>query len=289
MKRRFGWRLDPEDGRDLDEQDALYGLGGEDPPRADLGIHEPRIWDQGRSSSCVAQAVVAGLMICESQAGLPAVDLARRFPYYAGRRRVTPMPLPVLDLGSFPREVVKALAKLGCPPEHLMPWSGLRMALRPSFAAYQGAHARRGGAYFRIAAKGPERGLAVRRCLGAGLPVTLGLEVPETFQANLGPEVIDLPRASERIVGRHLVLLTGHEEDLDHGHLYRVRNSWGRIWRADGRAWMTERFLQSALTDDLWVIVGWEAIRQRYDRDPKLAHWRAVTSNLETALATSIA
>lgn len=285
MARRFGWLPDPLDARDLGHDVALFGLPTGDPQSSDLSAFEPPVWNQGSTNQCTGESLAAAMMIVEAVAGLPRVELSQRFPYYVARRASTPASSFVSDVGAYPREVVRSAQRMGICLASQCPRAWIKTNRRPTHEAYIGATARRGGYYFRINALGEARTLAVRRVLAARLPVMFGMLVPQSYLADDGPSVVDVPLRGDAAAGRHYQVLTGHEANTDYGFLYRVRNSWSASWKDRGHAWFTDRLLASGLCSDFVVVVGHELVRKRLDADPALAAWRAITANLEAARA----
>jgi hypothetical protein len=284
-RRSFGWLPDAADGRDLSQVDALAGVALDDVEHSDLSAHlpEPSL-AQGGTNTCVAHWLAAALVVCESQAGLPKIPPSRRALYYHAARKATPAFLPILDRGCHPRVAVTMLQKLGAPPEPAMPWRSdpISIRLRPNVDQSAEGHSRRGGSYFRISGTGAQKTRDVRRILGLGLPVGIATPVDDYFTENLGPAIVG-PQRADRIVGKHMMMLYGHRHSTANLFDYRVLNWWGSGWRDGGSFWMTEEFLRAETTTDLLVVVGWEAIRRRFDRVPQLAAWREVTRSLEEA------
>jgi hypothetical protein len=280
-----GYRPSPVDSRDLTEKTALYGVTIEQAEAVDLGHYEPPIWSQGNTNSCVAQSISRALYIVESQALEPedkrAVLRSRKDIYYHGRRAMTPKWMPVLDFGSYPRAVISTLQKHGAAPESVWPWRKGTNS-RPNFEALIAAHGAAGGSYFRVVGQGMQRTATIRKLLTLGLPVVFGTPVDTYFKSGIGPSTIGRPKA-ENIAGLHMMTCTGYSPSKQYGWVYSVSNSWGPGWRAAGGFDMTEDWMQWREVDDVWCIVGHEAIRRKLDKHPSLAKWRAVTSALEEA------
>jgi hypothetical protein len=95
--------------------------------------------------------------------------------------------------------------------------------------------------YYRVQSLGD----AVRQALASGKPVVGGWYVDAAFLAEDGPALIDAPGNA---VGGHAMVLDGYNQD----GTFNLLNSWGLGWRQEGRARVTEAFVEAAL--DLWAI-----------------------------------
>lgn len=259
MPNKFGWLPDVTDARDY-SFDTL--LGG--PTDLDVGSSllefVPGIYSQGRTNSCVLNAIGAALRIVETKAGLPSVGFSRLFGYYNSRRLHG---AHRTDRGTYIRTAVKALHRFGVPDETAWPFSSsmFRVNRSPGWPAYMRAHPRRGGTYYRLNGIGFDRVRQVRQALAAGLPVVFGTRIDESFLRNDGPAVVESPTGD--FVGGHAMALIGFKWNAVHGWIYLVLNSWGRDWRQGGTVWFTENYLKSVLVRDLTVVVGWERLQRR--------------------------
>lgn len=265
-RRGTGWKPDVADARDFVASER-FGLASIEPPdEASLEDHVGEIYDQGQTNSCVAWALCNAIMIAEAAAGLNPILPSALFAYYNGRRATAPNAPILLDVGSRPRDVVKAAFRLGICDDADWSWDYSRLRLRknrrPPFAAYMKAHGRRGGEYAKIASVADAKILDVRRALAAGYPVMVALRITQEFVDGQG--IIDQPRITDPIIGGHMVALVGYEPDRNlYGQtLFRVLNSWGDRWADDGFGWITEGYLRSGYASDLYVVRAWERIQK---------------------------
>lgn len=259
-KRKLGYLPDPPDARDLDF--GLLSLASSDLPETfSLRSHVREIYDQGSTSSCVANAFAQAVRVAESSRGVVDIDPpSRLFIYYNSRRQHSSLPV-VLDSGTYLRTAAAGLQKLGAPPESLWPFgeSVLKVNRRPSFVSYMRAHGRRGGQYYRIFETGDQRILALKAAIYAGNPPVFGTLVGESFLDSNGPDIVDIP-THEKIVGGHAMAAIGWT-DTPSGLLFEAANSWTRDYRDDGFVWFTEAYMGWGMTTDVWACHGWENTR----------------------------
>lgn len=257
-RRGLGCMRNPEDGRDFPIEKLGIEAGYQ--TSASLLKHlDGFVFDQGSTNSCVANALAAAIMIRERIAELPGqTPPSRLFAYYNARRLTELRPT---DTGTTIRDASKGLAKFGCCDEDFWPWSTnpITVSRRPGWNPYMMAHARQGGAYYTIPHIAALRLAMINSAIINGHPVAFGTDIAESFLSDSGPTTIARPRATERIVGRHALLITGFYR-LASGSRYEVINSWGRKWRVTGMAWLDEDYLLWDRSADFTVIDGWNRI-----------------------------
>lgn len=280
----LGWLPDVDDGRDLTDEQALYGLALDDPRSSDWRPYGPPRADQGFTSECVGEATARALATMERIAGLPPVELSPRQPYYGGRRLSTPYDQKVVDHGVQPRDVMEYVRENGICTLGACPRSFAKINWRPTRTARREATARSGGMYFRVIGTGDKRGEAIRKLLGVGLIPEAGIRVTQSYQRAAGPDVIDYPAPDDAYAGLHYQAIDAHQIDEKYECLYFWENSWG-AWRLDGGAWLTHRLVCSPLVSDVRVMVGHDYVQRLFDgsSDPKIAAWRRALANLTEA------
>lgn len=264
--RTLGFLADTDDQRDWD----IDKLGLASAPGAAAGhslLHyDPPIYDQGRSSSCVAQAVGGAAHNIEIQAAARGVDitpakLSLLSLYYHGRKLHTAG--KVTDTGTYVRTVTSMFFKLGCPDESAWTFSNssIKINRRPPVGATMRGLGRQDGKYYRIKDTGKGRVDAIIAALHAGHPVCFGTSVANGFLGSDGPSIIDQPGAGSKFAGGHAMVIIGYEGTPD-GLLFKIRNSWGTGWRDDGYCWMTEDYIRWYRSSDFQVITGWKLIQE---------------------------
>lgn len=254
MARRLGYLPDELDTRDLAADELLAARGF--PKEASLDQWLPIVRDQGRTNSCVAQALAAAIDIRELRAGLPDDPVSRLFLYWNSRAQHGAQRR---DRGTYIRSACKALQNLGAPPEDLFPFrtNPISVARMPPFGAYRGAFKRKvtGAGYYRLVETGEPRLDAIRSAIAGGFPVVFGTGVSGEFLRSSGTANIHPPSAVD-VIGGHAMVVVGYQ-DGSNGLRFRVLNSWGFGWRDGGLAWLTAEYMAWNQTRDLWIIEGW--------------------------------
>lgn len=262
--RSFGWLPDSRDPRD-------YPLGrtGElatDITRADsaLGMLElhrevSRIRDQGRTSSCVGQAVAAAVEVRRALDGLPRILLAELAAYWGARGLYG---FAGEDAGAYIRGGFKWAHRVGLPAQSEWPmdddtyWARgpkSKINRRPHAAAETHGMAQAGGAYERVAT-GPGVVERTLDCLQLGCPVVGGFGVTSRFMEGNG--TIPAPRPGERREGGHAIALLAFDR---RGERVAFANSWGSDYGERGYGWLAAEWLQDRETGDLWACRAKEA------------------------------
>ena len=262
--RGLGHIPDAPDKRDWDID--KMGLGNPSGEIATLRHFCPPIYNQGGTSSCVAQSVAGAIEILEYryalERGEPVADRrpSRSFLYHGSRAYHTHG--RVSDTGTYLRTCVKVAGRTGVPDEALCPFSTspLKINKQPPSVAYFRGHARRGGEYFRIYDEGEGRIHAIKAALDEGYPVCFGTTVTRDFQRSDGAALVQKPAKSDRVAGGHAMVIVGYERTAG-GLTFQVRNSWGEGWRDKGYCSMTEEYIRWDQSRDFQIIRGWERLR----------------------------
>lgn len=224
LVRGMGYRPDQLDSRDWSSESL--GTPTRVPSSGSMRGHVLDVLDQGRTSSCVAQACAQAVRMGWSIKGEDPILISRQDVYYRARRKFGGI---VLDEGSFPRLAWKALQE-GFVPEESWPFqtnSGINAptpfgVLRDSFTQ------RRVLDYYRCP-DDERRVIAIRAQLAALHPVCVGLRLDEQFR-RLGPGH-EPWRLWGQPIGRHYVTLYGWN---DAGGYFEGVNSWGTAWGEGG-------------------------------------------------------
>lgn len=259
--RRLGWFRDQPDSRDYDF-DRLNLNGGvskeqrlkSNRARASLESFVPAVMNQGRTSSCVAQALAAAVAIREEIHNLHSGFPSRLFIYYYarifhdGHRR---------DDGTYIRTACKGLQMYGAPQEKFWPFRSRLINKQPKWVASNHAHPRRNGVYYKI--KSSDRTSRIMAAIDNGYPIVFGMRVDNAFLKSRGPHIIDTPQGKQ--VGGHAMVIIGYEQDGEK-ILFRILNSWGTKWRDGGFAWLTQSCVNWDGLNDLTVIAGWDRIKK---------------------------
>lgn len=236
----------------------------------DLTAGGPPVWNQGLIGSCTGQGwaylndYVQMQELKNPGAHIREFDpdrycpTSRNFIYWYERQL---MGTPFEDSGAYIRDGGKALATWGVCREDLWPYGAKTLFKEPVSSARQEALQHKVTLYARLRG---ERDIL--NCLNEGWPVVFGFSVYESFDN--GPVsdtgLMELPRAHDRALGGHCVVIVGYEPDKRPGRLskrlYLIRNSWGPDWglktgtRA-GHFFMPEEVIQDGdLSSDFWTL-----------------------------------
>lgn len=238
MTRHMGCLPDPPDTRDLPLSARLGGTVGV-PPSATVWDTSCRVKDQRATNSCVGQAVSQALRLGHIRAGTDCPELAARAVY----RMALTSDGSTRDDGTWLRSAVRAVTKIGAPPEAACPFSvsGILEPL-PLSVVHSGydRHGARG--YYRVASGDTD---GIRVALAAGFPVVGGWQVGEAFLGYDGSGLVDVESGPPR--GGHALCLHGYD-----GARFRGVNSWGIYWGRGGHFDATERWVAKAT--DVWAL-----------------------------------
>lgn len=257
--RRYGWKPDLPDARDLQYRASPVVLGNL-PARVDLRDRCPKVYDQGDIGSCTANAVAAGYEFCLLARGIADFVPSRLFIYY-NERAVEAQVL--VDSGAQLRDGIKSLAAIGVCDEAEWPYDGTpadpytllfpagsRAATQPPEPCYQSALDNLITSYRRL----PRSLDQFRGCLAAGRPFVFGYSVYTSFSSDQVRDTgaVPMPQPDEDLVGGHAVLAVGYD---DSAARFIVRNSRGDQWGDQGYFTLPYGYLmQRGLASDFWTI-----------------------------------
>lgn len=258
--KKLGCQPNPDDKRDLSID--VLGLSVLDTPdKSSLEDYIITILNQGNSSSCVGQAAANAIMILENEHGLPYDPASVLFMYFNSRKYHDSF---ITDSGTYIRALVKMWSKFGVCSDKFWSFSTnpLKLNRQPSWNAYMRSHYRKGVTYARIFDNGSSRLDGINAAIHAGFPVIFGTDVPKSFLADKGPEIVDRPGKTDKIAGGHAMLLVGYE--LIDGYLfYDTLNSWGPNWRNGGLVRLTQDFITWTNSRDFTIVKGWNSLRSK--------------------------
>ncbi|MEL7199713.1 MAG: C1 family peptidase [Pseudomonadota bacterium] len=252
-----GCLIDPE----YSEAPQLRSLGGTDPaqsvgssalgrtlpPRVDLRKYCSPVEDQGRTNSCVANAVVGALEILQRKQGHSSQDLSRLFSYYNARLFHGQKPE---DKGTYVHFAMASLVAQGICEARMWPFSSTVINDPPTQACYQNAQHYRGVEFAEI-----QKGTPLTHIIAQEIPVVIAVRLPR--QAYLSAHQTDLMALPEgdgmpHQHGNHAMVVVGY--DLEQ-KTYLVRNSWGTRFAKDGYFHMPMSiFDHASLAGQQWAI-----------------------------------
>lgn len=251
----LGWRPDLRDDRDIRWKPGNQ-LGADVPDTVSNWTSlEPFVWevfDQGPSSSCVAQGITAAVSLREAVLGRTYRPISRRALYTMSRASHG---ATRDDSGTYPRSAWRALRRHGCPLEADWGWSAKRINEIPPSTLLLRGYERAELRYEYIPPYSLETVPLVREAIAAGLPVAFGTQVDRKFQLHRGAGVYE--PSGEASVGGHLMVIVGYRSS--DGAL-RILNSWSRHWGDGGFAWVSQDWARRNFRD-LAVCYGWRRIQ----------------------------
>lgn len=243
LKRKYGWRPDVPDQRDL-----LYAkivrIPEKLPEKIDLRTYCSQVEDQGEIGSCTANAIAGNIEFIENFLHQKFEDKSRLFIYYNERALEGHI---AEDSGAMLRDGIKVCAVFGACDELIWPYNLDQFARKPDQRSYKDGLRHLITSYHRILSIDE-----MRTCLAGGHPFIFGFAVYESFESDKVRKtgVVDMPEQSERMLGGHAVMAVGYD---DFKNRFLVRNSWGKSWGMDGYFTMPYQYLKT-LADDFWTI-----------------------------------
>ncbi|HEX2439017.1 MAG TPA: C1 family peptidase [Methylomirabilota bacterium] len=244
--RWYGWRPDLPDARDLMFAPRPQVIGAL-PPRVDLRPYMPSVYDQGNLGSCTANAIGAALQFTQIKQREADFVPSRLFIYYNERVMEDSVNS---DAGAEIRDGMKAVNKLGAPPEKLWPYIISKFKRKPPAAAFKAALAHQSISYQRV----PRDLNHMRACLAEGFPYVFGFSVYDGFESDACARtgVLNVPGKDEQVLGGHAVLAVGYD---DASRRFYVRNSWGDAWGQKGYFTMPYEYMANrGLCSDFWTV-----------------------------------
>lgn len=256
VKRSYGWQRPPADEVPERVYAAPAALADHLPAKVSLlnaapvEVPAPLPFDQGQIGSCGPNSAAALLLYTEAKAGKKGQPPpSRLFVYYTTRQLMGTLSQ---DSGVSNAIMFKALARFGWCDEEVWPYSddATTFLRRPT----QAAVAQAAGRKVTTAEAVPQSLTAMRSCLAQGKPFVYGFSVYPSFETRAveASGVVPMPRAGERPIGGHDVLIVGYD---DRKRAFRFLNSWGDSWGDGGFGWMPYSYATNpALSGDFWTV-----------------------------------
>ena len=217
------------------------------------------ISNQGGTSTCVANATADALEILLGLTG-KVEQISRLFIYWNSRMYTKDTDK---DEGTYIRNAFDSLQTLGACSESLWSFNPNKIFAQPNLFAYKQANDNKINSFYRINGSGNTRLDYIEMAVRSNHPVVFGTAVNQNFVSFYNGDGVWNPPTSN-IVGNHAMIVTGIRQGVN-GREFLVRNSWGENWGSaiaseKGHCWMSEDYLASPLTEDIWVPTLMESL-----------------------------
>lgn len=245
-KARYGWKRDIPDSRD-----HIYSVpivATKLPAMIDLRDKCPPIVDQGDLGSCTANAIAGAVQfdLMKQQVKDPFAP-SRLFIYY--NERVIEGSVDY-DSGAEIRDGIRAISRIGVPPEADWPYDISKFTQKPSDKAFADARLTQAVAYGRVI----QLIRQMQAILASGYPFVFGFTVYDSFESAQMDQtgIMPMPATTEEVLGGHAVMAVGYD---DGKRMVTVRNSWGTGWGDKGYFYMPYEYITNPnLASDFWMI-----------------------------------
>lgn len=205
------------------------------------------ISDQASLGSCVANASCDAFEILMGiQNKNSVVQLSRLFLYYNARAYIKAVDK---DDGCYISHALDSLTTLGICREDTWKYNILKVFAQPNIMAYAEANDNKLSDFYKI---NKNRLDSIEQAVRSNHPVIFGTPVSQAFansKYNSELPIFSLPSVS---IGRHAMIIVGVKYINGIRH-FEVRNSWGKSWGYNGHCLMTEDYINSSDTNDIWV------------------------------------
>lgn len=210
------------------------------------------VMNQGRTNSCLGHYVTYATDLWRLSRGIDAPRVSPWFPYWTARR-VAARTDKVEDNGSRVSSMIRAANRFGlCQMDRWKP-AKLDVNRKPGSMAFITAQKTKLD-MIPIYSSGDRLIERVCDSLAKDQPVLIALGVDREFLDNHGYHLIS--SIGRDHVGLHALTVYGYRTTIGGHRVFSLVNSWGRLWRADGTAEITETVLvQSRYTAALRAVV----------------------------------
>ena len=246
---KLGWKKDPHNPKDFKFEQLKPRLTVVSTSDEHIINERAPIFDQGRLSSCVANATCGALEILLglSDSAEPP-RLSRLFIYWNARVYTKETNL---DEGTYIRDAFDSLRTLGVCLESTWKYNSGMVFAQPNLNSYREGDDNTITAFYRIGSSGSQRVDDIESAIRSDHPVVFGTNVSKEFQGySGGNKVWDPPSSS---IGGHAMVITGVRINSSGEREFLVRNSWGTNWGDNGRCWFSEKYIKWDETNDIWV------------------------------------
>jgi len=252
----LGWRKEHADPRDLSHGD-VPGVSDRvnatrEKPEVDFFKWIPPIKDQGDLNSCVANSIAGAFEFDGIKTTGLYTPISRLYLYKAARR----LGGFTGDCGAYIRDGMRALVRLGAPPEPLWDYKVETFDNPPDFVATGYAQNFAALRYVKL------RDLTeIKAYIRAGFPVIFGFTVFPSIDQVKEDGWVPFPTPTDRPVGGHAVFTCAYSNTKKSGYwndppgAIGFVNSWGH-WGAGGKGWIPYDYFKQGLCDDFWALTS---------------------------------
>ena len=233
------------------------------PTSTDLREWCSPIKDQGKISSCTANAGVSMVEYYEKRSFGKYLDESRLFLYKTTRNLMQ----KTGDSGAYIRKTMESLVLFGLPPEEYWPYNIESFDMEPSTFCYAFGQSYKTILYVRLDPLDGSKDDLLNRIktnLVAGLPTMFGFTVYSSITNAASNGEIPFPGDVDRLAGGHAVMTVGYDDskkikipnsDKETNGALLIRNSWGEKWGEKGYGWLPYDYVRSGLAVDWWTIL----------------------------------
>lgn len=252
----LGWRKEHADPRDFAHGDipgvAERVNATEELPEVDFCKWMPPVKDQADLNACVAHGIAGAYEFDGIKTTGRYTPISRLYLYKAARR----LGGFTGDSGAYIRDGMRALVRLGAPPEDLWPYKVETFDAPPDFVAAGYAQNFAALRYVRL-----KDLTEIKAYIRAGFPVVFGFTVFPTIDQVKEDGWVPLPQSTDRPVGGHAVYTCAYANRKrssywpDPPGAIGFVNSWGH-WGDQGKGWIPYGYFDQGFCDDFWALIS---------------------------------
>jgi C1A family cysteine protease len=259
MMRGMGWRKDLTDPRDYTHGEVPAANAAVEAAQAAAAMNfsrfAPPIKDQEDLGSCTAHGVAGAFEFDGIKNGRGYLPISRLFLYKAARRYGGFQG----DSGAMIRDAIRALVRLGSPPEDIWPYRVADFDRDPDFVAAGEAQNFQALRYVRL-----KDLTEIKAYIRAGFPVVFGFTVFQSIDLVQDDGWVPFIQPQDKPVGGHCVYTCRYDNFKASPHwkdapgAIGFANSWGTTWGDQGWGWLPYRYFAEGLCDDFWALISAE-------------------------------
>lgn len=257
-ERRAKGHIPDNDGHTVEVFRGLTGIaaGLTMPDEVDLTPFVPTVLDQTNTNSCVGHATAIGIAVTFARAGQPLGFVPSPHSIYQLARcmeRSDPS-IPLRDFGSRPNLGIRSLNEWGIRPMKAPSPLGFSSDCdlsnvndEPVFEDLELDAKQLLVGQYAITSSGIQAVNDVCASLYGGFGVVLSSFVDLAFERlHPGSDVYDLPDHTDSGGGFHYMTVLAFRT-VNGRKQFLLQSSWGQMWGNNGRAWVTDRFVQQSI------------------------------------------